>query len=168
MNATNKMNHEIDGNTLTLTRTFDAPRELVFEAFSKCEHLQHWWGPKHWTLPVCEMDFRPGGKWFYCMGGPDGERSCGAMLYHEIVAPERIVATDQFTDAEGNVNEELPQMRETILFTEQDGKTVLVNRSEYASAEDLNTVVEMGMLEGIAQTFDRLDSHLADVQTQAQ
>lgn len=167
MNATSKMTHEIEGNTLTLTRTFDAPRELVFEAFSKCEHLQHWWGPKGWTLPVCEMDFRPGGKWFYCMGGPDGERSCGVMLYHEIVAPERIVATDQFTDAEGNVNEEMPKMRDTLLFTEKEGKTVLVNRSEYASEGDLNTVLEMGMLEGIGQTFDRLDAHLESVQTQA-
>lgn len=168
MNATNKMTHEIEGNTLTLTRTFDAPRELVFEAFSRCEHLQHWWGPKGWTLPVCEMDFRPGGKWFYCMGGPHGERSCGLMNYHEIVAPERIEATDQFTDAEGNVNEELPTLRETILFTEKEGKTVIVNRSEYATAEDLNTVLQMGMLEGIGQTFERLDGHLADMQTETQ
>lgn len=166
MKATNKMTHEIEGTTLTLTRTFDAPRELVFEAFGKCEHLQHWWGPQGWSLPVCEMDFRPGGQWFYCMGGPGGERSCGRMIYHEIEAPERIEATDQFTDGDGNVNEELPQMRETFTFTEQGGKTVLVNRSEYATEEDLNTVVEMGMLEGIAQTFDRLDALLTRVQAQ--
>lgn len=168
MNPTNKMTHEIEGRTLTLKRTFDAPRELVFEAFSSCEHLQHWWGPQGWTLPVCEIDFRPGGAWFYCMGGPNGEQSCGKMIYHEIEAPERIVATDQFTDGEGNVNEDLPQIRETFLFTEENGKTLVTNYAEYATEEDLNTVVEMGMLEGIAQTFDRLDEHLARLEVQSQ
>lgn len=168
MNATNEMTHEIEGRKLTLRRTFDAPRELVFEAFSRCEHLKHWWGPKGWSLPVCEMDFRPGGKWFYCMGGPDGEQSCGLMTYHEIEAPQRIVATDAFTDGEGNINEEMPQILETILFTAENGKTLVTNHSEYASEADLNTVLELGMLEGIAQTFDRLEAHLAQLAAQNQ
>ena len=166
MNATNEMTHRVEGSTLTLTRTFNAPRELVFEAFTSCEHLQHWWGPQGWSLPVCEMDFRPGGKWFYCMGGPDGEQSCGVTIYHEITAPERIVSTDAFADGEGNVNKQMPEMLQTLRFTEQDGKTLLTNHVQYAGEAELTTVLEMGMLEGIAQTFDRLDTHLASVQTQ--
>jgi uncharacterized protein YndB with AHSA1/START domain len=160
MMPTNKMTQVVEDRVLTLTRTFDAPRERVFAAFSQCEHLEHWWGPSGWTLPVCEMDFRPGGTWYYCMGGPDGENACGLMTYHEIVAPERIVATDGFADEEGNLLEEMPRMRNTLIFREQDGQTTLTNQVQFASAADLEKVLDMGMMEGITQTFDRLDAYL--------
>ena len=160
MIQTNKMDQVVKDRVLTLTRTFDAPRDLVFAAFSKCEHLKHWWGPTGWTLPVCEMDFRPGGSWYYCMGGPDGENSCGLMTYQEIVEPERIVATDGFADEEGNLLEDMPSMLDTLLFSEQDGKTTLTNRVQFASVAELEKVLEMGMIEGISQTFARLDTYL--------
>lgn len=161
MMPTNKLAQQVEDRVLTLTRTFDAPRAVVFAAFSRCQHLQHWWGPTGWTLPVCEIDFRPGGSWYYCMAGPGGERSCGLMRYREIVEPERIVATDSFADEEGNPLEEMPTMLETLLFSEQDGKTTLTNRIQYASADELQKVLDMGMMEGIAQTFDRLDAYVA-------
>jgi uncharacterized protein YndB with AHSA1/START domain len=85
-----------------MERTFDAPRKLVFEAFSDCKHLTHWWGPKDWTLPVCKIDFRPGGVWHYCMRGPEGDESWGKAIYREIVEPERIVYLDTFADEAGN------------------------------------------------------------------
>lgn len=161
MMQTDKMTHVVEGRVLTLTRTFDAPRELVFAAYSQCEHLKHWWGPTGWTLPVCEIDFRPGGTWYYCMRSPDGENACGLMTYHEIVAPERIVATDGFADEEGNLVTEMPSMRNTLIFSEADGKTTLTNRIQFASTADLQKVTEMGMMEGITQTFARLDAYLA-------
>jgi uncharacterized protein YndB with AHSA1/START domain len=146
-----------------MERIFDAPRELVFKAFSACERVSRWWGPKGWTLPVCQMDFRPGGVWFYCMRGPAGEDACGKATYREIVEPERIVYTDAFADASGNVLAEMPQMVITLTFTEQDGKTTLTNRVEFASAADKEATLGMGMVEGLTQTLDRLEEYLAQL-----
>jgi uncharacterized protein YndB with AHSA1/START domain len=146
-----------------MERIFNAPRELVFQTFSECKHLVHWWGPSGWTLPVCEMDFRPGGVWFYCMRGPGGEDSCGKATYREIVALERIVYTDAFADADGNVLAEMPEMVITVIFTEQENKTRLTSRTEFASVADKEATLGMGMVEGFNQTLDRLEAHLAQL-----
>ncbi|MFW5941962.1 MAG: SRPBCC domain-containing protein [Chloroflexota bacterium] len=162
MTVQNKLTVERDDRVLILTRIFEAPRELVFTTFSDCEHLKHWWGPEGWTLPVCEMDFRPGGKWHYCMRGPDGEESWGLTVYREIVAPERLVYTDSFSDEEGNTVDSMPSMLITVEFAEHDGnRTKITSRTEFASVEELESVVEMGAVEGMNQTWDRLDDYLA-------
>ncbi|MDU5949512.1 MAG: SRPBCC domain-containing protein, partial [Paenibacillus macerans] len=100
---------------LVLERVFNAPRELVFSMFKEAEHLKHWWGPRGWEVTVCNIDFRPGGVWHYCMKCMDrnqgefyGMESWGKGVYKEIDEPDRFVYTDYFSDAEGNVNEELP------------------------------------------------------------
>ena len=142
-------------------RSFAAPRELVFKVFSECEHLAHWWGPTDWTLPVCQIDFRPGGVWFYCMRGPGGEEGCGRATYQEIIEPERIVYTDAFADAEGKVQAGMPEMVITLTFAEQGGKTKLTSRTQFASAADLKTTLDMGMAEGLNQTWNRLEAYLA-------
>ncbi len=144
----------------TMERVFDAPRTLVFEAFTKPEHLKHWWGPKGWTLPVCEQDFRVGGVWFYCMRGPDGTEGCGKATYREIVPPERIVYTDAFADAAGNVIETMPQMTITVTFTEHDGKTKITNRVDFPTVEAYDATLAMGMVEGMGETWDRLEAFL--------
>lgn len=144
-----------------IERTFAAPRELVFKVFSECEHLTHWWGPSGWTLPVCQIDFRAGGVWFYCMRGPEGEESCGKATYQEIIAPERIVYKDAFADADGNVMPGMPEMVTALTFTEHDGKTRLTSRTQFPSAADLKSTLDMGMAEGIKETWDRLEAHLA-------
>lgn len=146
-----------------MERIFNAPRQLVFQAFSECKHLTHWWGPTGWTLPVCQMDFRPGGVWLYCMRGPAGEDACGKATYHEIVEPERIVYTDSFVDTAGKVLEGMPELLITLTFAEQDGKTRLTNRAEFASAADKEAILGMGMVEGLTQTLDRLEAHLAQI-----
>lgn len=148
--------------TFVMERIFNAPRELVFQAYSDCQHLIHWWGPTGWTLPVCEMDFRVGGSWFYCMRGPNGEDSCGKAFYLEIVAPERFVYRDTFVDTEGNQLEEMPELTITVIFEEVGGKTKLITRTEFASAADLKAVLEMGMAEGFTQTLDRLEAYLVN------
>lgn len=147
--------------TFTVSRVFDAPRALVFAAFSKPEHLVHWWGPNGWTLPVCTVDFRPGGIWHYCMRGPNGEESWGRTVYREIVEPERIVSVDSFSDAEGNIVAGMPEMLITLTFEEHDGKTTLTNHAQFASEADLAAVMEMGMVAGLTQTWDRLEAYLA-------
>src|SRR5262249_2020676 len=95
---TNKMQTTVSGSALLFERTFGAPGELVFQAWSDRKHLRHWGGPKDWTLPVSEMDFRVGGSWRYCMKGPDGMEAWGHGYYQEIVPPERIVYIDTFVD----------------------------------------------------------------------
>jgi uncharacterized protein YndB with AHSA1/START domain len=144
-------------------RVFDAPRELVWKAWTEPEHLAQWWGPKGWTLPVCKMDFRPGGVWHYCMRGPAGEESWGKATYREIVEPERIVYLDTFADETGNPVEGMPEMLITMTFEEHNGKTRLKARTQFASAADLESVLAMGMVEGLTETWDRLEAYLANV-----
>ncbi|WP_025689925.1 SRPBCC domain-containing protein [Paenibacillus zanthoxyli] len=166
----NEMITRVEGQELVLERVFDAPRELVFKAFSEAEHLKHWWGPRGWTLPVCTVDFRPGGVWHYCMKCVDekqgdfyGMESWGKAVYHDIVEPEKIVYTDYFSDAEGNVAEGMPSSDTTMEFIEQDGKTKIISRSRFESAEALKTVMDMGMEQGITETWDRLAEYLPSV-----
>ena len=151
----------IDERTLVLTRTFNAPRELVFKAWTSAEHLKHWWGPKGWTLPVCNVDFRVGGVWHYCMRGPNGEDAWGKAVYREITPPERIVYSDSFSDEAGNAVEGMPQMLIAVEFTEEAGGTKVTSRVEFTSAEDLESVLAMGLVQGLNETWDRLESYLA-------
>ena len=161
MTATNSTNVTTAERTLIMERVFDAPRELVFKVWSECKHLAQWWGPKAWTLPVCEIDFRPGGTWLYCMRGPEGEESWGKAVYREIVMPERIVYVDAFADADGNVVEGMPQMLITVEFTELNGKTKITSRTEFASVAELEATLAMGVVEGATETWDRLEEYLA-------
>ncbi|MGD8191257.1 SRPBCC domain-containing protein [Brevibacillus ginsengisoli] len=167
----NKMTFKTEGQEIILERVFHAPRELVFKAFSEAEHLKHWWGPKGWTLMVCNVDFRPGGIWHYCMKCTDekqgeffGFESWGKAIYSEIVDAEKIVYVDYFSDAEGSVNEELPSSTITLTFTEHEGHTKLVSRTLFPSEEALQTVLKMGIEQGITETWDRLAEHLQSLQ----
>ncbi len=161
MSKKNEFVTELAEREFVMERIFDAPCELVFQAFSACERVARWWGPKGWTLPVCQMDFRPGGVWLYCMRGPAGEEGCGKATYREIVEPERIVYTDAFADADGNVLEGMPEMLITLTFAEHNGKTKLTNRAEFASVADKEATLAMGMVEGLTETLDRLEEYLA-------
>jgi uncharacterized protein YndB with AHSA1/START domain len=167
----NKMISKVEGHELILERVFDAPRELVFKAFSEAEHLKHWWGPRGWTLTVCNVDFRPGGIWHYCMKCIDenqgdfyGQESWGKGVYQEIVEAEKVVYVDYFSDSEGNEAEGMPSTQITMTFVEHEGMTKLVSRAQYASVEALKTVLEMGMEQGISETWDRLAEHLQSIQ----
>lgn len=162
-----KMITRVEGPVIVLERVFDAPRELVFEVFSDGEHLKQWWGPRGWETTVSNMDFRPGGSWHYCMKCTDknlgdfyGMESWGKSVYGEIEEPNKITYVDYFSDAEGSITEEMPAAKATVTFEELDGKTKLVCRTEYQSVEELEKVLEMGMEEGITQTWDRLEEYL--------
>ena len=170
--AEGKMKSRVeDENVLVLERVFDAPRVLVFSMYSEAEHLKHWWGPRGWEVPVCKVDLRPGGVWHYCMKCVDenqgkffGMEAWGKGIYKEIVVPERIVYTDYFSDAEGNINDAMPSTEVTLSFLDLGTQTKVICRSQYMSAEALKTVMDMGMLAGITQTWDRLEERLADAQ----
>lgn len=166
--ANNAMLSRVENDrVLVLEREFNAPRELVFKMFKEPVHLKRWWGPKGWELPVCSIDFRPGGVWHYCMKCVDetqgdfyGMESWGKGVYKEIAEPEKIVYDDYFSDAEGNTNDAMPSTHITMEFIDLGGKTKLVSRGEYVSAEALKTVMDMGMLQGVTETWDRLSEIL--------
>ncbi len=89
---TNKTKVETKERELIMERIFDAPPNLMFEVWSSCEHLKHWWGPKEWPMEECEMDFREGGTWHFCLRGPNkGDESWGLATYKEIDKPRKIV-----------------------------------------------------------------------------
>ncbi|MFN2483695.1 MAG: SRPBCC family protein [Candidatus Limnocylindria bacterium] len=139
---------------IVLTRAFDAPRELVFEAHTKAEHLRNWWGPRRYEMPVCEIDFRLGGTWRMVHRGADGQEFGFHGEYREIVPPEKIVWTFEFDGAPGDVSVE------TATFEERDGKTILTASAVYASAEARDAMLQSGMEEGAAETYDRLAEYL--------
>ena len=153
---------ESSDRELVIVRTINAPRALVFAAYSTCEHLREWYGPRSWPIVECTIDFRVGGVWHYCLRGPnEGDVSWGLTVFEEIIEPERLVYTEAHADAQRHVNENMPQTRFTVEFVESEGKTVLTIRAMYPSAANLKYVLEMGMMAWITETFDRLDEHLA-------
>lgn len=160
-----KMIIKADGAKLYLERTFAAPRDRVWAAFTECQHLKHWWGPNGWDLTHCEMDFREGGRWHYCMtgAGEDGQPmdSWGLQTFGEISAPQMFVGTDVFSDKDGNAAPGMPVAKLTTEFVEVDGGTKVVSRTVYSTAEELQAIMEMGVEQGITETWDRLKEYLA-------
>jgi uncharacterized protein YndB with AHSA1/START domain len=140
-----------------ITVAIDAPRELVFEAHSSCEHMERWWGPRKYTVIDCKMDFRPGGEWRIVHRGPDGEEYGFRGEFREIVPPEKIVWTFEFEGMPGHVSVE------TLTLDEQDGKTKLTATSLWDSVEDRDGMLETGMQEGAAETWDRLAELLEEL-----
>jgi uncharacterized protein YndB with AHSA1/START domain len=137
---------------IIMTREFDAPRELVFEAHTKCEHLNKWWGPRKYSLEVCEMDFRPGGKYRFLHRGPDGLEEHGFRgEYREIVPPEKIAWTFEWEGMPGHIS------LDTLTLEDLGGgRTKLVSHSRFDSKEDRDGMLQSGMEEGAGETYDRL------------
>lgn len=165
----NSLTSYTEGKVLVVERTFDAARELVFKAFSESERLEKWWGPQGWKTENLQFDFEPNGVWHYCMTCVDeaqgdfyGQKSCGKGTFHEIVEPEKIVYTDLFVDDQGNAVEGMPALLITMNFVEQEGKTLVNTRTEFASEEALGQVVEMGVVEGVSSQYERLDALLKE------
>jgi len=127
---------EFEERELVVTRVIDAPRDVVFKAWTNPERVMRWWGPKGFTTPFCRIDLRPGGVFHYCMRSPEGRDYWGIGVYREIVEPERIVYTDAFADAEGNpvppaqygMPDHPPETLVTVTFVEHEGRTKLALR----------------------------------------
>jgi uncharacterized protein YndB with AHSA1/START domain len=154
-------NNDVAARTFTVERVFNAPRAKVFAAFSDCEHLMHWWGPREWPLAHCDIDFRVGGSWHYAMRETaTGNESWGLMFFDEITAPEFIRYRDVFSDADRTINKELPESASTLHFYDEDGKTRVVSSTTYPDAATLKQILDMGMEEGFKETWDRLDEYV--------
>jgi len=142
-------------NEVVMTRTFNAPAALVFEAWTNPEHVRQWWGLRASTMTVCEIDFRVGGKWrFVTTDSDDGSEVAFSGEYREIEVPTRIVNTEVFEMFPDN-----PSLI-TNIFEERDGKTTLTQVCEYDSKQTRDMVLESGMEFGAGETFDRLEELL--------
>jgi uncharacterized protein YndB with AHSA1/START domain len=139
---------------IVMTREFDAPRNLVFEAHTSCEHMSRWWGPRKYEFASCDIDFRPGGKWRIVHRGPDAEEYAFRGEYREIVPPERIVWTFEFEGFPGSVSVE------TLTLEEHDGKTTLTATSVYDTVQERDEMLQSGMEDGARETMARLDEYL--------
>ena len=150
---------------IVITRVFNAPRELVFQAWTEPKHIEQWFGPKGFTTRVTEMDLRPGGQWCYVMIGPDGTEYPSKGVFREIVPPERIVTSDEFGEGiEKVLDVDLPQgMVTTAIFEDLDGKTKLTLQIMHPSASDRRKHEEMGVVAGWNSSFDCLDEYLIGI-----
>jgi uncharacterized protein YndB with AHSA1/START domain len=139
---------------IVLTRAFAAPRQMVFDAFSRPELLKRWFGPRGWSLVVCEVDLRVGGGFRFILQGPDGKRMGMRGVYREIVPPERTVHMESFDDYPG-------ESQVTAVFTESGGQTTLTATVRYPSQEVRDILLQSGMEHGAAESYDKLAEMLA-------
>jgi uncharacterized protein YndB with AHSA1/START domain len=139
---------------IVATRVVDAPRKLVWEAWTNPEHVPHWMlGPEGWTMPVCEIDLRPGGEWDFVWRQPDGTEMEMRGAYREIVPPERLVQTESWGG-------DWPETLNTLVLTEKGGKTTMRCTVLYPSKEARERALGTGMTEGWSASYDRLDEYL--------
>jgi uncharacterized protein YndB with AHSA1/START domain len=151
---------------LVIERIFDAPRELVFKAWSEPRYVSRWWGPKNFTAPFCNIDFRVGGSFHFCMRSPQGNEYWNKGTYLEIVAPEKIVTVMYFSDRDGNrleptaygLGADFPsEMRDVITFEPHGrGSTKLVLHRGHS----LEIAKRFGELDGWNQSLDRFAAAL--------
>jgi uncharacterized protein YndB with AHSA1/START domain len=139
---------------IAVTRVFDAPRRLVFDAWSRPEHVPGWMlGPDGWTMPVCEIDLRRGGAWRFVWRRADGSEMEMRGEYREVAPPERLVSTESWGG-------DWPETLNTLLLSEEDGRTTVTQTMLFPSREARDAALATGMKEGVSQSYDRLDTYL--------
>jgi len=141
---------------ILMTRVFDAPRRLVFAAWTEPRLVSQWLlGPEGWTMPVCEIDLRPGGAWRFVWRKSDGKNKDMEMtgLYREVAPPERLVHTESW-------GADWPETLNTLTLSEKDGKTTASLTVLYPSKEARDAALKTGMEDGVAVSFDRLEGLL--------
>lgn len=152
-----------DRNTLTVLREFAARRQLVWDCYTKSDLLDRWFAPRPLSTKTKSMQFREGGHWHYAMVDPEGQEYWGRLDYLTIRPLDGYAALDGFSDATGALNPDLPRARWDVEFTDTGaGAAHCLVRTlvSYASAQDLETVIGMGMKDGLTSTLDRLDDLL--------
>jgi uncharacterized protein YndB with AHSA1/START domain len=142
---------------IAMTRVFDAPRRLVFEAWTNPKHVPHWMlGPEGWTMPVCEIDLRPGGAWHFVWRHSNGAEMAMHGVYREVAPPDRLVSTESWGG-------DWPETLNTLVLSEEDGRTTMTNTVLYPSKEARDAALKTGIKEGAAASFDRLQELLASL-----
>lgn len=149
-----------DGKTLVMERDFDASRDRVWDAWTKSEILDQWWGPAPWKAVTKSMEFKVGGTWLYYMEGPSGERHYALLEYLEINPKESFSGRDSFADENGNPSDTIPSNIWLNEFMGDDNKTHVTVTINFHSPESMKTMMEMGMKEGFTQGLDQLETLL--------
>lgn len=167
MNNEVKITKDLENNTLIIEREFDAPKENVWRAYADREWFEKWWGPEGWETTAKEFDFVPGGRILYdmkCVDENQGEwfnqSSWGLMVIDSVDTPNSFSYTDYFSDENGAINQEMPSLKISNEFIEENGKTKLVSRSIADSAEQIEQLIKMGMVDGITSQMRKLDQLL--------
>ena len=146
---------------LVITRVFDAPREMVFDAYTKPEYLKRWFGgPREWRLETCEVDLRPGGSWRFVLRNDNGNEMPMKGEYLEVERPSRLVSTESFDEEMVGWRAEDGPTINTVTFEESDGKTTMTITVLYKSKELRDAAVQSPMEEGLAVGLERLDEFL--------
>jgi uncharacterized protein YndB with AHSA1/START domain len=144
--------HSPEKLEVELVRVIDAPRQLVWDAYTKPEHMVKWWGPRGYTTTIIEMDVRPGGSWRYLQRAPDGSEHPFKGEYREVVEPSRLVSTFIY-DVPGFDQE----MLDIAIFEDVGGKTKLTTIGRFQSKEHMEGALSSGMEGGWAESLDRLE-----------
>ena len=139
---------------VVVTRVVNAPRRLVFAAWTEPRHLQRWLtGPEGWTMPVCEIDLRPGGRWRYVYRKASGTEMTLTGSVLEVAPPERLVTTESW-------GPEWPDTVNTLLFTESEGRTTIALTITYVSKEARDAALDTGAMDGMNRAFELLEALL--------
>jgi len=147
-------------NTLTIRREFLANRQLVWDCHTKSELLDQWFAPAPLTTKTKSMDFREGGHWHYAMIDPSGAEYWGYTEYRKIKPIDYYTALDAFSNADGEINEDLPRAEWRVTFTDKGVNAVVETVVTYKSLSDLEKVIQMGMEQGMTATLEKLDKLL--------
>jgi uncharacterized protein YndB with AHSA1/START domain len=150
-------------NTLTVKREFAANRQLVWDCHTKSELLDRWFAPAPFTARTKSMSFRDGGHWLYAMVAPDGKEHWGRTDYLKINPIKNYTALDGFCDEHGNLNPDLPRANWNVTFQDFGQNTLVQTVVTYKSLADLETVISMGMKEGLTATLENLDDLLVEL-----
>lgn len=162
-----------ESGDFVISREFDAPRELVWRAWTDPGFLAYWWGPRLMTNPVCELDVRPGGAYRITMRIPDGTDYPIRGVFREVVPPERLVLTMDCAEHPPDWHQQVKpgcrpgenpagELRTTVTFEEVGGKTILTVETRFRSAAIGDALTKMGMREGWAESLDKLSAQLAE------
>ncbi|MFD2036816.1 SRPBCC domain-containing protein [Belliella marina] len=156
-------NFDVDkaNNQIKVERSFNAPIDLVWAAWTESDILDQWWAPKPWVAKTKSMDFREGGHWHYAMVGPENEEHWARVDYLTINPEKHFSAYDGFADADGNPNTALPRNKWENNFTEQDQGTMVDILLSFQTLDDLEKVIEMGFKEGFTAGLENLDQYIA-------
>jgi len=174
MNNETTLAHDQALQEFIITRTFDAPRDLVWKACTEPNRMKEWFGPRGFSSRVAKLELRPGGIYHYCMSAADGKEMWGKFVYREIVAPERLVFINSFSDAESNLTRHPMspswplKMLSTFILTEKEGKTTFsIKWAPFEATEQEKQTFATsheGMKQGWTGTLDQLTQYLAKCQ----
>lgn len=160
-----KVTKDLENKKLVIEYEVNAPKEKVWRAYAEKDWFEKWWGPEGWQTTAKEFDFKPGGRVHYdmhCIDKNQGEwfdqHSWGLMDIETVDEPERFTYTDYFSDENGTLNQEMPALKVTNELIEENGRTKIVSTSFADSADQIEQLIKMGMVEGFSSQLNRLDA----------